>query len=91
MWSLSYGVLSVKFAVDCVIKLRPTLIFHSAPSYWLSHFNLLKMVPFIILTGKCHVGAFWTGLQCLKLFSVIMAGNIFKDNIVTFRRSVRSF
>ena len=63
MLSLSYGVLSVKFAVYCIIKLRPMLIFHCTPSYWLSHFNPLKMVPFIILTERCHVDVFWTGLK----------------------------
>ena len=89
--SLSHGVLNVKFAIDCVIKLRPALIFHSAPSYWLSHLNLLKMVPFIILTRRCQVDIFQTGLKCLKLFSIIMAWNIFKDNLATFHRSERSF
>ena len=42
MQPLSYGVLSVKFAVYCIIKLRPMLVVHSAPSYWLSQFNLLR-------------------------------------------------
>ena len=90
MLSFSYGVLSVKFALYCVVKLRPTPILYSAPSYWLSHFNLLK-IPFIILTRRSQVDVFWTGLQCTKLFSIIMVGNIFKDNIATFRRGVRSF
>ena len=91
IYSLSHGFLSVKFAVYCVIKLGPTLIFHSAPSYWLSHFNFLEMVPCIFLTGKCHVNVFQTELQCLKLFSIIMAANIFKENIATFHKSVGSF
>ena len=90
MLSFSYGVLSVKFALYCIVKLRPTPILYSAPSYWLSHFSLLK-IPFIILTRRSQVDVFWTGLQCTKLFSIIMVGNIFKDNIATFRRGVRSF
>ena len=91
MQSFSDGFLSVKFDVYYVIKLISKLIFHSAPSYWLSQFNLLKMAPFIILTGRCHVDVFRTGLQCLKLFSIIMTGNIFKDNLATFHWSFRSF
>ena len=94
MCSFNYDVLNVKFDVYCVIKLRPMLIFHSASSYLLSHLNLLKMVS-VILSGRCQVEGFRTGLQCLKLFSIIMAGNIIKDNIRTFHsvrsQSVRSF
>ena len=74
MYSFSYGVFLVKFAVYCTIKLRPTLIFQSASTYWLSHFYLLKMVPFIILTLRCQEDVLWTGLQYLKLFSIVMAG-----------------
>ena len=59
MQPLTYGVISVKFAVYCVIKLRPTF----CTKLLVILIQSLKMASFIILTGRCHVDVFWTGFS----------------------------
>lgn len=70
--------------VSCILCYQAQTSDHSAPNYCLFPFNLLQMDPFIILTGRCYVPFLQTELQCLKILSIIMAGNIFKENIGTF-------